>query len=670
MHRPCLYFHNQIRFSTVVRDQITQRFHPVLRGLTLAAITVATILTTSCSSRPGEKEYENALEQIERSNTARAADLFQKSINKRPGDPVNAFAYHHLGLLAWQEGRAREASAYLENSERLNPHLFAPVYSHAVIARETGDTERARSLFQRAAQLNPTNPRPLEQLALLARSPAEQRQHLQHALQRAPQSARILTALATTETNETASVDRLMQALESDPAYAPALYNLAVIHARDPNLQDSARAYYRSFLDIARDADPARLQQAQAALTARATTTRRPPANPTAQPTTQPTAQPPTTPTPAEPTPAPTSQPPAPEPQAPPQTAPAPPTPAEQLQQARQQAAAGNLDQALACLRVAGRAAQDGDTDLQAQALRTAVELAPDQGRTQLAWGRFLADQNRHAEAIAPLRRVTEREPDWSYGWSALANSALAAEQYDVALNAARRAVDLAPQDPGYLWRLAELYNQTGVRRRARETYQQYLDQFPNSDRAAIAQRRVTELTPAPTTASTDTRTPGFLPQRQLQEAQAAFERGYRFQTQQDWINALYHYDRATQLNPRLQTAFYNKGLVLNERKSYTEARTAFLRSLELRPDHVPSRYNLGLALYEMQRLDEAKDTLRATLQRDPDYAPAHLLLGLIHAGEPGSTRQARYHYTRFLQLQPNHPMSASVRTWLNRQSR
>ena len=47
-------------------------------------------LVFGCGERPGEREYQSALRQLERDRLIRARDLFEKSINKRPGHETNA----------------------------------------------------------------------------------------------------------------------------------------------------------------------------------------------------------------------------------------------------------------------------------------------------------------------------------------------------------------------------------------------------------------------------------------------------------------------------------------------------------------------------------------------------------------------------------------------------
>ncbi len=610
----------------------------------LTAVAVGLVL--GCGDRPGEREFQNGVRQFERGNVERARDLFEKSVNKRPGHEANAYAHQYLGYIAWQLDEPALAEAHFENSRRLNPHLFEPAYSQAVMAFNKGDYRRARSLFNEAAQLRPSDPRPLEYLAQTYSGEAgrrDARRLLHQALDRSPQSARILTALAVVELEDhgpAAAASYLMQALENNPNYPPALYNLGRLYANWPDQLDHAIEYYNQYLAVAPESEyRARARQALARLK-----------HGTPDYDDMEIAAP----TPVEPAP----------------DRPAPPRPRtldDILAGAEQLADAGQTEQAVSlCLRAAVEARQNRRADQEERALRKAVELGPDQARAHLALGRHLAAHNRHADALPSYRRAVKLEEKWAHAYIGLAASAEALGDYDVALDALTRAVTLEPDDPGPRWSLAQLYDQTGVRRRAVDAYQQFRRQYPADPRATRAAERINELQPPePTEPPPDKPAPRPTVIRNTAAAIAAFNRGVTYQQRQDWDNALFFFDRAIQLDPELERAQYNKGLIQLERRNFREARDAFGQSVALNPNKVPARYNLGLVHYEMGQPQEAVPHLEAALREDPNFAPAHLLLGLIYADEPRTHTRAKRHYNRFLTLRPNDPQAAAVRNWL-----
>ncbi len=616
--------------------------------MTLLTVAVAGGLVLGCGERPGEREFQNALRQFERGNLVRAKDLFEKSINKRPGHETNAFAHQYIGYIAWQLEDATAAVAHFENARRLHPHLYEAVYSLAVIAYREGDPTRARSLFGEAAQLRPNEPRPLEYIARIhaeAGNRREARRTLFEALSRAPQSARILTSLALLEFEElgpAAAVSYLMQALENNPNYLPALYNLGRAYAHWPEERAHAVEYFNEYLAQA-PPGPQR-DRAQRLLLRLEAGEPLDDEDDIAEAHAEPDEREP--------------------PDAPP-----PRTLDDVLRNARELAEAGQLEQAISvCLRAAIQANQRQRPDQEERALRAAVELAPESARAQLALGRHLAARDQHREALASLQRANALEPEWSHVLIALADSAAELDDYDVALDALNRAVDLVPNDPNPLWSLAELYDEAGVRRPAIDAYRRFREQFAGDPRAARAAERMEALQPV-AEVRPDEPTPRPPPTREairnVQAAREAFDRGVSYQQRRDWDSAIYFYQRAVENDPTLERAHYNMGLIQYERRNLREAREAFGRSVDLEPNKVAARYNLALVLYELDETDAARPHLDAALREDPNFAAAHLLLGAIYADEQGTRDRARRHYERFLALQPNDPNAPAVREWL-----
>lgn len=604
---------------------------------------VAGGLVLGCGERPGEREFENAIQQFERENLVRAKDLFEKSINKRPGHEENAVAYQYLGVIAWQLDEVTEAVAYFERSRRRNPALFEPVYSLGAIAFEEGDFLRARTLFSAAAELKPNDPRPLEYLARTYRGEVghrDARRTLTEARARAPQSPRVLTALAVIDWKDgeaSSAVSLLMQALEHDPNYPPAIFNLGRIYADWPGQEAHAIEYFNQYLAVAPDTEHrARARNMLARLKSEpedAAQTEREPA---------------------------TDEP----------SAPRPYSLDDLLADAQALADDGQVDQAVAlCLRAAVQARQHRRIDQEERALQMAVELGPEDGRAHVALGRFMAERERHADALSAYRRAVRLEPEWAHALVGLAESAMALSDYDVALDALNRAVALAPEEPDPLWSLATLYDETGVRGRAVESYRRFRERFGNDPRATRAADRMASLKPpAPADRpNAPAGGPTGPSARNVQAAADAFQRGVSYQQRQEMDNALFFYHRAIQLDPSLERAHYNRGLILLERRNLREARDAFARSVELRPNKASARYNLALVYYELNEPASALPHLNAAVREDPNFAPAHLLLGIIHAADPDTRARAHRHYERFLDLRPDDPSSATVREWLAR---
>ncbi len=611
---------------------------------TLQRIFVITVLAgglvTGCGERPAARDFQQAVRQFERGELVRAKSLFEKSIDRRPGHEINAYAHHYIGYIVWQLDDPTLAVVHFENSRRLKPTLFEPVYSLAVIAFEEDDIARARELFRDAAQLKPSDPRPFEYLARTHPGEAgrrEARSALYEALERAPQSPRILTALAQVEwviDDAPSAVSYLMQALEHDPDYPPALYNLGHIYAHWPDQEEDAIEYFNQYLAVAPETE--RSESARRALARLKGEEPEPDEIETAE-----------------------------------VEAPSPRVRSldDILADAEALADAGDVERAVSLsLRAAIQARQFRLAGQEERALLKAVELGPEDARSHIALGRHLAARDRHEDAVTAYQRATELESDWAHAWTGLADAAEALGDYDVALDALNKAVALEPDNPGPLWSLARLYDEAGVRRRAQEAYERFRERFGDDPRAVRAEERMEALQPdAPTQPRPETAPAPRPAARDAQAARDAYRRGASYQQRQEWDNALFFYRRAAQLDPALERAHYNMGLIHLERRNFREARDAFARSVELEPEKVSSLYNLALAYHEMRESQSALSHLDAALRINADYAPAHLLLGVIYAADPDTLNRARRHYERFLALRPDDPAAPAVRDWLAR---
>ena len=610
------------------------------------ALAVSAVMV-GCGRRAGEREFSQGVRQFERQRPVRARDHFEQSINARPGHPANAETYHYLGLIAWQLDDPEGAAAYFERSQELNPRLYEPVFSLGALAFEQGDGRRARTLFRTASQLRPGDVRPLEYMAetyLREHAYADARRTLQSALERSPHAPRLLTRLGVVE-HRAGQADEagasFMQALEVDPGYLPALYNLAMVRAADPGNREHALEYLTQYIQAERD--DRRRRQAEETLLA----LRDQPAPETRAERKAPLDEP--------------------EPRGEEPEDDREERWEDRLAATRRLADEGEIGAAVArCLRLAAVARRAGRDDHVKQALEQALEYDP---RSPAVWqemGRWHAARARHGEAVNAFRQAAEREPDWVETWSDLADSAWAEGDLDVALDAQRRSVSLDPDNAHRMWLLAERYDQSGVRRRAAETYEQFTERFATDPRASVARNRLAALRPpdpldqaGPVPPQVGGRDPNVLAARE------AFQRGMAYQRRGDDGNALAFYRRALEHDPSLEPAHYNTGVIHLARGELGPARAAFRRSVELKSDNVNALYNLALTLFRLGEHVESMAYLESALHIDRGFAPAHLLLGTLYARDRRTHREAGVHYRRYLELRPTAPEAATIENWL-----
>ncbi len=655
--------------------------------LPLLALVCGAPLLAGCG-KPGEREYKAAIRELERNNNVSAKTLLEQAVRRRPGHADTALACNYLGVTCWRLGDLRKAEESFAESRRLDPALAAPAYNLAVLKAQQNDAAAAVPLFEDAARLDPKDSQALDYLGQLYYRKAQYGDALmrwKEALARSPASARLHTCVAIaqlqTEGPE-AAVRSLVKALEIDAAYAPALYNLCMIHSARLNQPQEAEAYARQYLKVVRQPDP-RAKALQDWIEARERA--RLPAPPDAAPS------------------------------GPPRRAPSRDrAETDPLQQARQVASEGRLREACdLCFADAEAARRSGDGGRREAALRLATELAPNEPRAHLALGRFFLDTAQPAEALDRLRRADELAPERAEVQLARAEAEAALGDADTAALRLQQVLNADHGNADARWQLAQLYEtRLDLPAEAQREYRAFAELFPEDHRlrglserlAALAVRTAPAETPPPpaeTAAPPAAAPPALTPPpaaaaiqpaveeepapaeppavpvngrrlpppetrpRDVRASDVALARGARHLQTRDYEAAVYEFTRAVAMNRESPAAWFHLAGAYRERGDLDFARDAYTRALELAPSDAATRYNLALVLQALDERAAALQQLRYLLAREPDYAPGHYLLGSLLTQDSSRLTEARRHLERFLELAPDDPAAPAVRLWL-----
>ncbi|MBU0677983.1 MAG: tetratricopeptide repeat protein [Verrucomicrobia bacterium] len=635
-------------------------------------------LVPGCGGPPAKRELDRAEREISKGRYVRAKARLEKAITKYPGSDLTPETYNLLGVVCWRLGEIERAVDSFEASRRSDPDLFDPTYNLAVLYYAGGDVFRAATLFEEAALVDINEEKPLLFLGDIYLNEgkwAEARRALSEALERSPYSPRALTALAVVELNTggpAAALSYLMQALEKNSKYPPALYNLALINEKVLGNEDQARAFYKQFLKVSPDSEFE--SQAKAYMRGYSAAAAGSSAGGDAARSGLPDHA---------------------------DVIPSGPSGVDfLLAQAGQRAESGFTREALhLCLRAAALAKKSRDGALEEHALRTTVKLCPNESRAHYELGRFLMEKGKDGEALTALKQAVTLSPEWSIAHMALAEAAVKNDEHDTALLSLKKATQVDPQNSDAAWLLAELYDEElGLKDKAIDAYHHFERFFPDDPRVMKAKSRLQALTPEPPRvkeepkkadrkevtriaassgaveqpaeeASSSTYSPQHArPQnRDTRTAVQAFNRGTQYQQKGDWDRAIYYYRRAIDQDPDLSTAHYNIGCVYRAKGAMPQAKDSYINALRLDPEMTNARYNLALVYWEMKQYSAALEHLKTIIRKQPDYPSAHYVLGMIYAENSRTWEQARQHYRRFLQLDPQDPKAPSVRRWLDR---
>lgn len=121
-----------------------------------------------------------------------------------------------------------------------------------------------------------------------------------------------------------------------------------------------------------------------------------------------------------------------------------------------------------------------------------------------------------------------------------------------------------------------------------------------------------------------------YLQQKKTDEAKAAFE-------------------KVVEQNPKNEKAFFNLGVLKMDAGLFQEAIDYFKKAKEVNPGYADATYNLGVCYLKVGKTDQAKEAWEYTLTVQPNYARASYNLGLL-AAKSGRMDEAGQQYCCFLQ--------------------
>ena len=117
---------------------------------------------------------------------------------------------------------------------------------------------------------------------------------------------------------------------------------------------------------------------------------------------------------------------------------------------------------------------------------------------------------------------------------------------------------------------------------------------------------------------------------------------------------ALYHFQRAMEINPNTAEIQFNFANALLQNGEVGQAISHYRKALEISPGYAEAHYAIALALVKAGETDEAIAHFNTALDTNPDDAEIHnnLAAALLKAGRRG---EAIAHYKKALEIQPNY---------------
>ena len=148
--------------------------------------------------------------------------------------------------------------------------------------------------------------------------------------------------------------------------------------------------------------------------------------------------------------------------------------------------------------------------------------------------------------------------------------------------------------------------------------------------------------------------------------ASGAFTKARVLEQDEQWTEALRWYQSAAELDPAWFEAQYNTGVLAHKLRNYPLALPSYENALAIQPDAADARYNFALALKAAGHAPDAAAELKKLLAADPGEVRAHLALANLCAQSLRDTAQARTHYLKVLELEPDNAQADDIRFWLS----
>lgn len=147
--------------------------------------------------------------------------------------------------------------------------------------------------------------------------------------------------------------------------------------------------------------------------------------------------------------------------------------------------------------------------------------------------------------------------------------------------------------------------------------------------------------------------------------AEKAFALGAQAQEQGKLTDAISHYRASAQSDPSYFEAWFNLAIASGRLGNSLASLEAYERALASQPHSLTARFNFALALQRSNFPDDAVAELTRLSADFPKEGRIHFALGNVHAQMMRRPDLARPHYSRVLELEPQHPQSAALRQWL-----
>ncbi len=148
-------------------------------------------------------------------------------------------------------------------------------------------------------------------------------------------------------------------------------------------------------------------------------------------------------------------------------------------------------------------------------------------------------------------------------------------------------------------------------------------------------------------------------------EAERFFALGAAARQQGNLEEAIRDFRQATEADSSYFDATLSLSLTAVDAADYDSALEYLFRTLTLRENSADARYAFAWVLINRGYYIDAGNELEKLLSAHPKEVRGHLLLANLDAEKLGKAKQARQHYSKVLELDPDNSQASSIRAWI-----
>lgn len=229
---------------------------------------------------------------------------------------------------------------------------------------------------------------------------------------------------------------------------------------------------------------------------------------------------------------------------------------------------------------------------------KIAITTSSDEARKEFLAGRDLAERLRITDSIAHFDKAISLDPNFALAELSRANASPTAKEFFDHLNKAVTLSSKASDGERMLIEAAQAGANANPAKQ-KEILERLVAAYPNDERAH-------------------------------------FNLGGYYFGQQDFVKAIAHYKKATELAPDYSTAFNILGYAYRQNQAYNEAENAFKKYIELIPNDPNPYDSYAELLLKMGRFDEAIVQYNKALAIDPNFINSHfgIAAALAYSGK------------------------------------